>query len=85
MKDRNDLTTWLTRGECPDCDERGFVLGPAAGGGLKPTLTQINIECANLACRSRFNVALYSGEVIHAHRIESVAEGGLTWPSEPRP
>lgn len=71
----------LQRGRCPDCGGRGFVIGPMAGGGIP--LTQINIECADLSCRARFNVAFYSGEVIHAHRIETRAQGGPAWPSEP--
>lgn len=73
----------LEHGMCPDCAGRGFVIGPVAGGGIQPRLTQINIECASLSCRARFNVAFYAGGVIHAHRIETRAQGGLTWPSEP--
>lgn len=66
----------LERGHCPDCDKRGFVLGPQGGNS-------INIECASLACRARFNVALYAGKVMFAQRLPKRAEGGLAWPSEP--
>lgn len=67
----------LTAGHCPDCSSRGFVLGPIGG------MAQ-NIECANLACRARFNVALFAGRVLHAHRIDRASEGGIPWPSEPQ-
>jgi hypothetical protein len=75
-----DLTTPQLRrigqGHCPDCGHRGFVIGPQGG-------ININIECGNLACRSRFNAAFYGGSVVTAHRIESRAEGGPAWGSEP--
>jgi hypothetical protein len=66
----------LQRGDCPVCQQRGFVVGPIGGNN-------INIECANLSCRERFNVTMFSGAVIHAHRIEKRSEGGHAWPSEP--
>jgi hypothetical protein len=43
----------------------------------------INIECANVKCRDRFNVAFYSGHVQAAQRIPKQADGGIEWPSEP--
>jgi hypothetical protein len=67
----------LNRGCCPDCNRRGFVLGPKGGAAQ-------NIECANLECRSRFNVT--SGmtmELIFAQRIPSEAEGGSLWINTP--
>jgi hypothetical protein len=67
----------LNRGSCPICARRGFVLGPQGG-------SSINIECANLDCRRRFNVALYAGEVLMAQQIERRGEGGPIWPSEPK-
>jgi hypothetical protein len=67
----------LSRGHCPDCGGRGFVLGPRGGLAL-------NIECAQIPCRARFNVALFSGVVQTAERIEKHADGGPVWPSEPR-
>ena len=67
----------LNQGHCPDCRGRGFVLGPRGGLAL-------NIECAQLPCRARFNVALFSGVAQTAQRIEKRLEGGPEWPSEPR-
>jgi hypothetical protein len=67
----------LNLGHCPDCKGRGFVLGPRAG-------MAVNIECAQIPCRARFNVVIFSGAVQHAQRIEKRSEGGLEWPSEPR-
>jgi hypothetical protein len=67
-----DLET-LSRGHCPICNGRGFVLGPQGGGSL-------NIECANLECRARFNVANYSGRIVMAQRIPNPSEGGPSWP-----
>lgn len=67
----------INDGDCPDCGERGFVIGPRGG-------MAINIECANLDCRARFNVALYSGRAQMVERLPKVSEGGLPWPSEPK-
>lgn len=66
----------ISAGNCPDCHSRGFVLGPMGGINL-------NVECANVHCRARFNVALYAGRVQYAQRIEKHSEGGPEWPSEP--
>ena len=41
----------LRRGECPDCQEFGFLKGPEAG-------LSTNIMCANPQCGSRFNTCL---------------------------
>lgn len=65
----------LTRGHCPKCGERGFVLGPQNG-------SSINIECASW-CRARYNVALLAGHVLMAEKIPDEAEGGDAWPSSP--
>ena len=51
----------LTRGHCPKCGSRGFVLGPQDGAS-------INIECASW-CRARYNVALLAGHIIFAEKI----------------
>lgn len=72
----DDALDSLNRGVCPVCHYRGFVLGPK--GGLNQ-----NIECGNLSCRTRFNVALFSGRIMSAQRIEKRSEGGIAWPSEP--
>jgi hypothetical protein len=69
-----DQLATLDRGRCPDCDHRGFVLGPRGG------LSQ-NIECGNLECRSRFNIStsFASHRIAIAHRIPREAEGGSNW------
>lgn len=66
----------MSHGYCPDCGHRGFVLGPRA-------LPSINVECGNLNCRSRFNVASGFGShrLVFAHRIEKEGEGGADWDS----
>jgi hypothetical protein len=58
----------ITRGNCPVCGYRGFVLGPRGG------LAQ-NIECGNLKCRARFNVTMYAGTCLFSQRID----GGSHW------
>jgi len=68
----NDLDT-LSRGHCPACSYRGFVLGPAGGAAL-------NIECGNLDCRTRYNVVNFAGQILMAQTIPSEAEGGGSWP-----
>ena len=67
----------IADGYCPDCKHRGFVLGPKGG-------SSINIECANLNCRSRFNIATVFDPgrgvmVVFCHRIEKQSEGGADW------
>lgn len=74
---KDDIAGPLSDGHCPDCGHRGFVLGPRGGEAL-------NIECGNVECRSRFNVAVIAGWIAFAHRIASQAESGTVWPSEPR-
>lgn len=68
----------IGEGYCPDCDHRGFVLGPRGGAA-------INIECGNVECRSRFNVVAgvfnHAG-LIYVERLPSEAMGGNKW--EPR-
>ena len=66
------LRVMITRGHCPDCTGRGFVIGPQGGNA-------INLECANLRCRSRFNASFFAGNVIFVHRIDRTGP----WPSEP--
>ena len=66
----------LSAGHCPDCRKRGFVIGPAGGMSL-------NIECAEPACRSRYNVTFMSGTAMMGHRNDSYQQGGPAWPSEP--
>jgi hypothetical protein len=65
----------LSKGDCPICRRRGFVIGPWGG-------SSINIECAQLDCRMRFNVAFYSGQAVMAHHLGNGATGP-SWPSEP--
>jgi hypothetical protein len=80
---RNDdsLLASLSRARCPDCGYRGVCIGPMAVG----VVTAVNVECGNLNCRHRFNVSYYAGQAQFAHRLESAAEGGVLWPSEPQP
>jgi hypothetical protein len=66
----------LNAGRCPDCNYRGFVLGPRGGSAQ-------NIECGNLNCRARFNVTIYASRVVMAQRIERRRDGGAIWGSEP--
>jgi len=66
-----DLGT-LSKGNCPACGNRGFVIGPQ---GAKST----NVECANIGCRARFNVAFYSGTAL----MGTTLPPGPPWPSEP--
>jgi hypothetical protein len=65
----------ISRGHCPDCDHRGFVLGPKGGAAQ-------NIECGNLQCRARFNVTVYGGRVVFCHRIARESEGGSKWATQ---
>jgi hypothetical protein len=63
----------ITNGHCPDCGHRGFVLGPRGGAAM-------NIECGNLDCRSRFNVAQFmTHAIVMAHRLPKVGQGGPDW------
>jgi hypothetical protein len=65
--------TAIERGHCPDCDHRGFVLGPKGGAAQ-------NIECGNLQCRARFNVTYAWPGVVFCERIPRESEGGSQWP-----
>lgn len=71
----DDVVEGLDQGYCPDCQHRGFVLGPRA------LATATNIECGNLDCRARFNVIhlTHSHHLITAHRIPKESEGGGSW------
>ena len=74
-----DLAGEISKGRCPDCGQRGFVLGPRGGSAQ-------NIECASLACRSRFNVAVMGFRVMMCHRIGIGGQpDSLRWDSEPEP
>jgi hypothetical protein len=66
----------IGQGHCPDCNHRGFCIGPQAG-------LNINIECGNLDCRARFNVAFYASSVVTGHRLPKASEGGDSWASDP--
>jgi hypothetical protein len=66
----------MTRGHCPACNGRGFILGPQGGAAT-------NLECANLECRARFNVVNLSGQIIMAQTIPRESEGGIAWPVLP--
>jgi hypothetical protein len=75
MTDDNDLlAAVIDAGHCPDCNHRGFLLGPRAG-------VTLNIECGNRQCRARFNVTagLESHHIIFAERIPKQSEGGPDW------
>lgn len=65
----------ISMGNCPTCHGRGFVIGPQGG-------KSINIECASVMCRERYNVAFYSGRAMMAQRISNGWDGPA-WPSEP--
>lgn len=71
-----DLKT-ISKGCCPACRKRGFVIGPAGGASL-------NIECANTRCRDRYNVVFISGTAMIGHHLGNGATG-IAWPSEPIP
>lgn len=74
---RNTLAAKIESGCCPDCGYRGFVLGPRGGSAQ-------NIECGNVACRSRFNVAVMGWHVMLAHRIGVGGDpDSIVWASEP--
>ncbi len=61
----------ISRGHCPDCGHRGFVLGPQGGAA-------INIECG--ACANRFNVARAPwGKMVWGERIDREDDGGSKW------
>lgn len=64
----------ITKGNCPDCHYRGFVLGPRRG-------TAINIECGNIGCRARFDVTTspMSHRLVMGHRILKQRDGGSDW------
>lgn len=61
----------IDSGHCPDCGHRGFVFGPMGGAST-------NIECGNVNCLARFNVARgpLSSYVLFAERIAKRSEGG---------
>ncbi len=60
----------INKGHCPDCNHRGFVLGPRGGAS-------INIECGG--CANRFNVALWRGRTVMGQRIPREDQGGSNW------
>lgn len=70
----DDDVAKLDAGYCLDCGHRGFVLGPRGGNST-------NIECGNLGCRARYNVAQLSmsHHIVMAHRIPKQSEGGSDW------
>lgn len=53
MKEYPELTARevadLDKGRCPDCNGIGFLEGPHGG-------MNVNIQCANPVCKSKFNV-----------------------------
>lgn len=81
MRDEAGLAA-LARGHCPQCGKRGFVWGPKALGGM---VSNVNMECADLDCRARFNVAYYAdGTPISFQPLPRQGdEGGLPWPTDP--
>ena len=71
----------IDAGRCPDCGHRGFTIGPM--GLPSQAGASINIECGELACRSRFSVAFYASQALFGTRIEKQSEGGHSWRSDP--
>lgn len=71
----------LSDGHCPDCGGRGYLNGPKQAGTMVDT---INIECADVLCRARFNITFFSGRAIMGARLPRRSEGGVEWPSEPK-
>jgi hypothetical protein len=73
-KEEDRLVAMIDAGLCPDCRYRGFVLGPRGG-------MSINIECGNVRCRARFNVASGFGShhILMAQRLSKQSEGGADW------
>lgn len=70
----------MSKGFCPACRQRGFVFGPRGGAAM-------NVECASVACRARFNITLSPvgppGLIVMAHEIEREASGGPKWTNAP--
>ncbi len=58
----DDQLAKISDGYCPDCNCRGWLIGPMAGH-------QINITCTSHLETHRFNVAFYSGKAIMGHRL----------------
>ena len=77
MKSPDWMTKTITAGHCPECNYRGFVIGPMGG-------RSINIECGNPLCRERYCAAFFSGQVVFCERIGNGLVD-LQWPSEPKP
>jgi len=57
----DDERATMSRGHCPDCNHRGFVLGPRGGAA-------INISCGG--CDKRFNVTTFGNEVVMGERLQ---------------
>lgn len=57
-----DELVMLSNGICPNCQYRGFRLGPRGGAS-------INIECCG--CSARFNVVNFGWSIVMAHRLVS--------------
>lgn len=74
-----DQAERILSGHCPDCEYRGFVLGPRGGAAQ-------NIECGNVECRARFNIVPLPTVPMSlwGQRIEKQRDGGFTWGSEPK-
>jgi hypothetical protein len=55
----------MSAGRCPDCDHKGFRVGPKGGAS-------INIECCG--CGARYNVTNIGWNIVLGQRI-SAAKG----------
>jgi hypothetical protein len=75
MSDDERVRAAIDTGHCPDCDHRGFVLGPRGGAS-------INIECGNVKCLARFNVCTAATpqriSVVMAQRLPRRRDGGAS-------
>lgn len=76
----NNDVALIRDGRCPRCYQGfGFVIGPGGGNSQ-------NIECANAACRARFNVGvvvvvagLHFPSIMMGWEIDRESEGGSDW------
>lgn len=60
--DEDPMVHMIREGLCPDCAHEGFYEGPSGGASQ-------NIMCANDACGSRFNVAVWPAPIFYVERI----------------
>jgi hypothetical protein len=68
-----EMAAAITTGHCPACGYRGFVFGPRGG-------SSVNIECGNVKCRTRYNIATDMWQRVIM--VQEIDRNGV-WPSEP--